>query len=610
MKIKLLTASWLFLIFLFFPNQSFANEHFSVARDMTYTVQDNAMTHVTIRTSLTNKSSQYYATENGIGVGFPTIENVKASDPDGPISPEVVKEDKGYLINVHFTTHVVGIDKTLVYTIEFDTPDIVQQQGNIYEVDIPGVTNSNEYTNYTVQVQVPSYFGQPQYIKPDVGRKTLDFTKEDLGKGGISIAFGENQMYSFSLTYHIHNTHVFPIRRDIALPPDTNYQQVDIEHIDPKPLDVKKDGDGNWLATYTLLPSKGADIHVTGRVKVGLFPTEQKESEEVLRQYLLPKKYWESDTAEIKSLASTLKTPEAIYKYVEKKLSYDFSRVTQKSGRVGATGVLQKPTSAVCLEFSDLFIALARAAGIPAREIDGFGYTQNVIQRPVLGEDDILHVWPEYYDRQKNTWVMVDPTWGNTTGGVDYFNVLDFSHIAFVIKGNDSSYPIPAGGYKIIGAKTNKDVHITPISGRSFPSPHATAEIHISKKNFSMVPLSGTVRVVNTGGVAYPPEQISIKSDDLAPSLQKTVLSEILPFGTTIVPFTFNKTKLFTHKNATITVQIGSSRISETVAIVPLYTVFIEQPLLTWIIGGGVIFASSTIIIWILAQRSRNISVS
>ncbi len=30
---------------------------------------------------------------------------------------------------------------------------------------------------------------------------------------------------------------------------------------------------------------------------------------------------------------------------------------------------------------------------------------------------------------------MIDPTWGATTGGVDYFETLDFDHFAFVVKG-------------------------------------------------------------------------------------------------------------------------------------------------------------------------------
>jgi len=51
---------------------------------------------------------------------------------------------------------------------------------------------------------------------------------------------------------------------------------------------------------------------------------------------------------------------------------------------------------------------------------------------------------------------MVDPTWGNTTGGVDYFNTFDFDHLAFVVKGISSTYPVPAGGYKLTGDENKK----------------------------------------------------------------------------------------------------------------------------------------------------------
>lgn len=609
MKTLLLTACF-FLLFLFAPSVALANENFSLSSDITYSVEDKEMTHVVINMSLTNKTSQYYATQNAIRVGFTNIENVRASDPDGSITPDVVKDEKGYTITVKFNKQVVGINKTLPFTIAFDTPNIVQQQGTIYEVDIPGIAKQNDYETFNVHVRVPSYFGPPQYIKPDVGTKTLDFTKEQLGNGGISIAFGQNQVYAFTLKYHINNTHVFPIKTEIALPPNTNYQEVAIEKIDPPPLQVTQDADGNWLAQYSLLPSDEKDIVVTGKVKVNLLPKQQIESEEQLKKYLLPQKYWEVENPEIVALAKKLQTPKAIYDYVREKLTYDLSRVNEKKGRLGAIQTLQNPTSAVCLEFTDLFITLARAAGIPAREVDGFGYTHNAIQRPLSFQDDVLHAWPQYYDREKQTWIMVDPTWGNTTNGIDYFNVLDYSHITFVLKGTDSTYPVPAGGYKVPGKEDRKDVNITPITESTFPSPQARATISVDKKQFAGFPVSGMVRIVNPGGVAYPSHQIMVTSNALQPAKQDMNLPPILPFGYVDIPVSFRNTEIFTHKDATISVQIGGATISETVRIVPFYKALFEPPLLPWTILGGVFLASISIIIYILTTRPRNISVS
>jgi transglutaminase-like putative cysteine protease len=63
-----------------------------------------------------------------------------------------------------------------------------------------------------------------------------------------------------------------------------------------------------------------------------------------------------------------LKTPENIYKFVTNNLSYNYYRVKPDVERLGAKDALANPDEAICTEFTDLFITLARSAGIPARE--------------------------------------------------------------------------------------------------------------------------------------------------------------------------------------------------------------------------------------------------
>ena len=73
---------------------------------------------------------------------------------------------------------------------------------------------------------------------------------------------------------------------------------------------------------------------------------------------------------------------------------------------------------------------------------------------------DVLHSWPEYWNEDKKTWIPIDPTWGNTTRGVDYFNKLDLRHFAFVIHGISDVKPFPPGSYKL-GANPEKDVYVS-----------------------------------------------------------------------------------------------------------------------------------------------------
>lgn len=478
-----------FFIFHFsLPPAAFALENFTTAYDVTYTVNENGITNAKFDVFLTNTSSKVYASSYKIILGFVNIANVSAYDPDGKINPRVISTDNEVGIELTFNKKVVGINKKLPFTFSFDTTEVAQKQGEVFEINIPGISRQNKFTDFKVHVKVPSSFGAPSYIKPNIKTKNLDFTKEQLGESGISIAFGNKQYYRFKLAYHLKNSHVFPIKTEIALPPKTGYQTVTIGNISPKPLNIRQDGDGNYLAQYSLLPGKKIDVIATGRVQVVLKPKKETLSPQKTKQYLAQKPYWEN-SEKIKELGQKLKTPRAIYQYVWQTLTYDFSRVINNSPRLGAKEVLLNPSSAVCLEFTDLFIAIARSAGIPARELNGYAYTQNQKQRPLSLVKDILHAWPEYYDQQQETWIMVDPTWANTTGGIDYFNTFDLDHIVFVIKGSQSDYPIPAGGYKPEGAENVKDVEV------SFSDPF---EPQVSEKIFADLPKSRSATTIIT----------------------------------------------------------------------------------------------------------------
>src|SRR5262249_27238144 len=67
-----------------------------------------------------------------------------------------------------------------------------------------------------------------------------------------------------------------------------------------------------------------------------------------------------------------------------------------------ALGVLDRKAGA-CVEHTLLFVALARAAGVPAREVGGVAYVK--AEKPLFG----WHAWAEIHDGRQ--WVSIDPTW-------------------------------------------------------------------------------------------------------------------------------------------------------------------------------------------------------
>lgn len=599
----LVTLSFFIFSSVFLIPQAIAeSKNFSTNLAGIYTVSEDANTHADLTVSLENETSQWYASSYSFQVGFKNVSNVTAYDSTGPITPKVVRTDEGTVISVIFNQKVVGLHEKAVFHVSFDTTDIAQKSGSIWEINIPGVANQDDFSDFNVEVKVPKTFGKPTYIKPDQGNNSLVFNKEQLGKSGISLSFGTTQYYAYDLTYHLRNSNVFPIPATIALPPSTNYQEVILDSITPKPLQVTKDSDGNWIASYQLLPSQRLTVVAKGKIAVGLLPKKEVLSEEEKAKYLAEQPYWATSNSQIKKLAQDLKTPEAIYEYVVNTLSYDFSRVTDNKPRLGGVKVLASPTSAVCLEFTDLFVTIARAAGIPAREMDGFAFTENTRQRPLSKVQDILHAWPEYYDTQKNTWIMVDPTWGNTTGGIDYFHVLDFDHVVFAIKGASSTSPRPAGGYKYAGDENKKDVRVTFADPITPSDPVLQIQPVFPLHASSGFDVKGTVLIENNADRESPKKEVSVLSSTLSPYTQTITVPPLPPYGKVSLPVSFFKEKLLTNKTATITIRFADSEFRREIHISPLG---LTQNQWIGVLASGI----SAIIIFIIAYKARSLYV-
>src|SRR5262249_25894097 len=96
-----------------------------------------------------------------------------------------------------------------------------------------------------------------------------------------------------------------------------------------------------------------------------------------------------------------LKKSKLLAKWVYKTLKKSYS-----SGAKRSLDVLDNKAGA-CVEHTMLFVSLARAVGVPAREVGGLAFTKSK-GRPMMG----WHAWAEIYDGHQ--WVSIDPTWDQT----------------------------------------------------------------------------------------------------------------------------------------------------------------------------------------------------
>ncbi|MEI8067813.1 MAG: transglutaminase-like domain-containing protein [Candidatus Shapirobacteria bacterium] len=443
-------------IFLFFslllPKSALAVGEFNSVQNITYNLNQNGDATISQDIELTNNYSEIYPKEYQISISGPSMQNIKASDELGNILQKSTKLDDTTSLFLKFNQNNLGKNKKTDFKLNYEIPRLAVHKGSVWEISLPEYKNINDTDNVLINLNVPDTFGTLSFssITPQnsysLDKQThLQFNSANIKNKKILIAFGNYQIFDFSFKYFLDNPSSKILNTEIALPPETDNQKIILKSIEPKPSEIKVDKDGNWLAQYQLQAKQSLEISVAGQAKIiSSISKAQKIDTSSLTQ---AQKYWPVSDQTIDEITKTLKTPKDIYDYVVNTLSYDYSGLNSAQ-RKGAFEALLNPQASLCTEFTDLFVTLARSKGIPAREVEGFAYTNNPKIKPTNVNADILHAWPQYYDSTSQKWISIDPTWGKTTNGIDFFNDLDLNHFAFVIHGQNSEYPPPPGAYK------------------------------------------------------------------------------------------------------------------------------------------------------------------
>lgn len=568
-----------------------ASEDFLADYDVQYAIAPNGTAIVTQSITLTNQRSNLYPQKYTITIDSSRVKNVIASDDGGVITPAVSVTDGKTNITLSFNSQNVGLGKKLPFTLRYEQGDIAEKLGSIWEVNIPGVHPDADLGLYQVSLQIPPIFGPNAYLVPLPAGGRNTWTKEQMVQGGISAAYGTEQVFTLSLSYYLENNHITTQIQEIALPPDTAYQQVTIEELSPAPKTVVSDTDGNWLARYELSANQKLTINAKVLVRITLDPRPNIREQLVdPTAYLKELKYWDVTDPKILNLAQTYNDPRKIYDFVVATLGYDYERVNQNPLRKGALQALASPQNSVCMEFTDLFVAIARAAGIPAREAVGYAYTTNAKLRPLSLVADVLHAWPEYYDRQREIWIPVDPTWARTTGGVNYFDKLDFNHIVFAIHGIDSSYPYPAGSYRPAD-KQGKNIQV---AFASITPKRTEADFDVVFDFPNVITAGwksrGNIIIKNTAGVPLLLEPVVVQTAPFSQTITQNP-AQVPPLGSITVPLELPATDYLYRGSVRIALSANGRNFQKTIPVrtaywlsIPFSIVVLVSLLLIWII--------------------------
>ncbi len=195
------------------------------------------------------------------------------------------------------------------------------------------------------------------------------------------------------------------LRLNVSIPRLTEYQNVEYKG----PGTLVRDQEGNAFASIAEEnPANPYSYSASAKVRtIARATTELPESFVVpyeLETYAQPSADIQSDSGEMKNLSQQIiagsrddfERVARLAVWVYGNLKYDESMVGQEKD---ALWVLQNRRG-VCVEYSALFVALARSVNIPARLVSGYAYNSK--------DGWMGHRWAEAY---VGKWVPVDPTW-------------------------------------------------------------------------------------------------------------------------------------------------------------------------------------------------------
>lgn len=237
----------------------------------------------------------------------------------------------------------------------------------------------------------------------------------------------------------------------LALPSDPSFHVTVGPLISPKPKKTVYDSFGNMYAFFENLSIENGTLKVSvwlaGSQRLTIADKDAPLTSPIpvdVSRFLEPSAYIESNHPDIVALAMELTSGVSTFKEALSRIADYVSTSIKYSEEISSLPGSEKLSAlwtlharkGVCLHISRLYVALARAAGIPARVVEGFS-----IEPPGLNGSGVLHAYVEAYIPGYG-WLLIEPQKPGT-----YIGVIPPSpgHI-LLVRGRDEevSYEGPA----------------------------------------------------------------------------------------------------------------------------------------------------------------------
>ena len=359
----------------------------------------------------------------------------------------------------------IGIKQSKEFKITYNNYGLIKKTGALTDIFIPGFwkdftfENENTLFSYKTRIKLAKSLGEVGFVVP-VPLETIDtgdyleysIGQESLVGSNMWLQIGNSQYYQFAIKQKVKasddinkgyfNEYRLIVPRDIV--EAEVKQQVYFSKLEPPPKEVLNDDEGNLIAVFAIPSHEETIVSVEGYAHVSRLTTKITNSNSgklsdipstQFTKYLNSAEFWEVNDPTIKARANELlggmsnvyEVIETDYNHIVETIDYSEVKRFGINERQGALKTLQGG-AAVCMEYSDLFLTLTRAQGIPARAAFGYGYDARLEEQ---GQD--AHQWVQVFIPEQNEWISVDVTWGESGptligGDLNHF----YTHVAAI----------------------------------------------------------------------------------------------------------------------------------------------------------------------------------
>lgn len=477
---KLLPIQILFFFFAI-PLLGFLNANaagvFNITIDRVFTVDTEGVMHVKETFNITNNTTNLEIPK-GSDVNFQILtfridsdESVELLDrssatakvygPDGKLATFDKTEDIDKVdFDVPYPSSLRPGSSTS-FRFEYTNYELSEKVGALRDIYIHGFDEDFEFNSgnfvvtYKTTLEVPKFLGDKNFVSPAPTSESergdvlvYKFSQGSLVDGFVWLQLGKEQIYQFKIIEEVRSTEVqdtgFYNEYRIIIPRDVYEAEINQEvfysSIVPVPKYIQEDAEGNLIGVFEFPTSFAGVITLEGYARVSVVGdinatdvTNVSSISSEFERYLNPAEFWEVDDPSIQEKAMELKgnkenvfeIVESTYRYIVDSIDYSNVKRFGINERQGAKATLAGG-SAVCMEYSDLFLSLSRAQGIPVRAAFGYGYDSRVPD-----DEQVAHQWVEAYMPGIDKWVSIDVTWGEsgTTligGDMNHF----YTHVA------------------------------------------------------------------------------------------------------------------------------------------------------------------------------------